>query len=276
MPELPEVETIVAGLRPLLTGETITTVSYCDWPATLGGDEPAAFCAALAGAQVTGVTRRAKYILVGLTGDRLLAVHLRMTGGLVFHTAPAPPAKSTRLIFDLASGAQLHFTDTRKFGRVRLLDADAGTAFLSSLGPEPLPDTFTVDHFRARLHGRRGRLKPTLLDQRVLVGLGNIYVDEALYRSRLHPQTAVHTLDAAATARLYAAIRAVLGQAIANRGTSFSDYRDALGEKGGNQLRLQVYGRKDEPCLECGAPIERIVVGGRGTHYCPRCQPLAG
>ncbi len=272
MPELPEVETIVRGLRPLLTGRTIRGVSHADWPATLAGYPPAAFAAIVTGEPILGVERRAKYILIPLGSGRVLTIHLRMTGSLVHHAAPIAPSKATRLVVDLADGGQVHFTDARKFGRVRLLDPAAVAVFLDSLGPEPLPDDFTLDRFRARLQGRRGLLKPTLLDQRVLAGLGNIYVDEALYRSRLHPQRSVATLDAGDTARLYEAIRAVLAQGIANHGTTISDYRDARGEAGSNQRQLHAYGQTDQPCGRCGTPIARIVVGGRGTHFCPQCQ----
>ena len=276
MPELPEVETIVRGLRPLLTGQTIAGVSHSDWPATLAGYPPAAFAAAVTGEPIQGVDRRAKYILIVLGSGRVLTVHLRMTGGLVHHAGPVAPGKATRLVLDLAAGGQVHFTDARKFGRVRLLDPDALPAFFESLGPEPLPDEFTLDRFRARLHGRRGLIKPTLLDQRVLAGLGNIYADEALYRSRLHPQRSVATLDADDTARLYEAVRFVLTQGIANRGTTISDYRDAQGEQGSNQRQLHAYGQTDQPCDRCGTPIARIVVGGRGTHFCPQCQVPPG
>ena len=276
MPELPEVETIVVGLRPLLQGQTISGVSHCDWPPTLAGYDPRAFCATLAGEEIVDVGRRAKYILLTLGSGRMLTVHLRMTGGLVYREAPAPPAKATRLIFDLAGGGQLHFTDARKFGRVRLLAPPEVPEFLDALGPEPLPDDFTLDRFQALLRGRRGQLKPTLLDQRFLAGLGNIYADEALFRSRLHPQRPIHTLTEEETARLYEAVRTVLQQGITNRGTTLSDYRDARGEKGNNQEQLFAYGQTGQPCARCGTPIERIVVGGWGTHFCPKCQGITG
>jgi len=276
MPELPEVETIVRGLQPLLAGQTIAGMAHCDWPPTLAGYDPAAFGATLAGEPIAGVRRRAKYILVLLGSGRALAIHLRMTGGLTYQPQAQPPGKSTRLILDLAGGSQLHFTDTRKFGRVRLLAPDALGAFLESLGPEPLLDDFTLERFRERLQRRRGQLKPALLDQRVFVGLGNIYADEALYRSQIHPLRAIPTLTPDETARLYNAVREVLAQGIANRGTSISDYRDARGEPGSNQEQLLAYGQTGHPCSRCGAPIERTVVGGRGTHFCPRCQPLPG
>jgi formamidopyrimidine-DNA glycosylase len=190
----------------------------------------------------------------------------------------------TRAIFEL-DGGRLRFTDTRKFGRIWLTEGAEAEAVLGDLGPEPLADDFTLADFTARLRGRRGRIKPLLLDQRFLAGLGNIYADEALHRAGIHPLRQANSLtDPSAggsragdeVARLYAAIRDVLAAGVANRGTSlgdFSDYLDAQGQQGGHQRYLLAYGRAGEPCVKCGTPIERIVVGGRSTHVCPRCQP---
>jgi formamidopyrimidine-DNA glycosylase len=275
MPELPEVETIVRDLRPRLTGRTIAAVSHSDWPSTVAPLDPDHFRRTLEGETITGVTRRAKFILLHLGSGRVLAVHLRMTGALTFYPAPHPAGKTTRLIFTLDGGAELHFSDARKFGRVRLLTADEVPGFLAGLGPEPLPDDFTLERFQALLAGRRGLLKPMLLNQRVLAGVGNIYADEALFRARLHPLRQVNTLTADEIARLYHAVRAVLEQGITNRGTSVSDYRDGSGEKGSNQTMLNAYGRRDQPCPRCGTPIARLVVGGRGTHVCPNCQQVS-
>jgi formamidopyrimidine-DNA glycosylase len=274
MPELPEVETIVRDLRPKLVGRTITGVSHADWPNTVAPLDPAVFRATVVGETILEVTRRAKYILLQLSSDRVLAVHLRMTGALTYVPTPQPAGKTTRLIFKLDNGAELHFTDARKFGKVRLLSPDEVPAFLDSLGPEPLPDDFTLDRFRGLLAGRRAQLKPLLLNQRVLAGLGNIYADEALFLARIHPQRLASSLTEEETARLYHAIRQVLTQGIANRGTTISDYRDASGEKGNNQEALNAYGQRDQPCPRCGTPIVRLVVGGRGTHICPQCQEL--
>ncbi len=261
-------------LRPKLVGRTITGVSYCDWPKTIAPLETAYFCATVGGETILEVTRRAKYILMQLSSERVLAVHLRMTGALTYHPAPQPAGKATRLIFKLDNGAELHFTDARKFGKVRLLSPDELPAFLDSMGPEPLPDDFTPDRFRGLLAGRRAQLKPLLLNQRVLAGLGNIYADESLFLARLHPLRLAASLTADETERLYHAIRHVLTQGIANRGTTISDYRDASGDKGHNQEALNAYGQRDQPCPRCGTPIVRLVVGGRGTHICPTCQAL--
>ena len=276
MPELPEVETIVRDLRPKLVGRTIVGVSHCDWPNTIAPLDAATFCATLRGETILDVTRRAKYILLQLSSDRVLAVHLRMTGALTTVPTPRPAGKATRLIFQLDNGAELHFTDARKFGKVRLLTPDELPAFLARLGPEPLPDDFTLDRFRALLAGRRAQLKPLLLNQRVLAGLGNIYADEALFLARIHPLRTAASLTADESERLYDAIRHVLTQGIANRGTTISDYRDGSGDKGRNQEALNAYGQRDQPCPRCGTPIIRLVVGGRGTHICPTCQALVG
>ena len=275
MPELPEVETIVRDLRPLLVGRTIVAVTHADWPNTIAPLAPDAFAAAVSGEQITDVTRRAKYILLHLASGRVLSVHLRMTGALTFRATPQPPGRATRLIFTLTGPAELHFTDARKFGKVRLLEPGERIAFETALGPEPLPDDFTVARFAALLAGRRAQLKPLLLNQAVLAGLGNIYADEALWQARLHPLRLAAGLTPDEIARLYTAIRAVLQQGLANRGTSVDTYRDARGEKGRNQEALAAYGRRDQPCPRCGTPIVRLVVGGRGTHICPRCQVLA-
>jgi formamidopyrimidine-DNA glycosylase len=274
MPELPEVETIVRDLRPKLVGRTITGVRHCDWPKTVAPLDPAYFCAALGGETVLDVTRRAKYILLHLSSGRVLAIHLRMTGALTYDPVPHPAGKATRLIFTLDDDGELHFTDARKFGKVRLLTPDEVPAFLDSLGPEPLPDDFTLARFRALLAGRRAQLKPLLLNQRVLAGLGNIYADEALFLARIHPLRVAASLTEDESERLYHAVRQVLTQGIANRGTTISDYRDGSGDKGRNQEALNAYGQRDQPCPRCGTPIVRLVVGGRGTHICPHCQQL--
>src|SRR5690349_19839236 len=210
MPELPEVETIVRDLRPLVVGRTIRDVPYCDWPPTVAPLAPEIFCRTLAGEMIEEATRRAKYILLSLSSGRVLAVHLRMTGALTYYPAPHPPGKTTRLVFTLDNGAELHFSDSRKFGRVRLLAPDEVPELLAMLGPEPLPDDFTLDRFRALLAGRRAQLKPLLLNQRVLAGLGNIYADEALFLARLHPVRQAASLTPAETERLYHAVRHVL------------------------------------------------------------------
>jgi formamidopyrimidine-DNA glycosylase len=270
MPELPEVETVARGLREPLVGRTILGVMV-HWPRTIAYPSLDEFRAQVAGRQVRSVGRRGKYVVIGLDRGYLL-IHLKMSGRLRVVPKKEPPDKHTHTLFDLDDGRQLRFQDTRKFGRVYLVDeAELVTA---ELGPEPLADDFSLDEFRRMLAGRSGRLKPLLLNQQFLAGLGNIYADEALFAARLHPLRKADSLTDEEQEHLYEAIRTVLGLAVANRGTTLDDqgYTDANGQAGANQGRIAVYGRTGQPCGECDTPIKRIVLGGRSTHFCPQCQ----
>jgi formamidopyrimidine-DNA glycosylase len=273
MPELPEVETVVRGLRAPLIGRTITGATV-DWPRSVAfPKEPAdAFTRRIVGRRVVSVTRRGKYVVVELDRGSLL-IHLKMSGRLQIRPAGEPPDRHTRAVFELDDGWQLCFQDARKFGRMYLVDDPAQVT--RGLGPEPLAADFTLDSFRRLLAGRSGRLKPLLLNQAFLAGLGNIYADEALFAAHLHPLRHANSLLAEEQARLYESIRAVLSRAIAGRGTTLEDhgYTDTVGQAGTYQEQIAVYGRKGEPCPRCAAPIERIVIGGRSSHFCPRCQP---
>jgi formamidopyrimidine-DNA glycosylase len=226
----------------------------------------------LPGRSVVDVSRRGKFLVVSLSDSSYLLIHLRMSGQLRVEPASCSPDDYARLILQLSDGRQLVFSDTRKFGRV-YWTRDLG-AVVGDLGPEPLAESFALRDFNAALARRRGALKPLLLNQRFLAGLGNIYADEALFVARLHPLRKADSLTAEEVARLYQAIRTVLGQAIDSRGTTLDDkrYLDAEGWPGSYGERLRVYRRVGEPCLRCGEPIERIVVAGRGTHVCPGCQ----
>ena len=281
MPELPEVETVVRTLRPHLVGKQIVAVSHLDWPSTVQPMPPDLFREAVRGATVAAVSRRAKYILIGLQGGGSLVGHLRMTGQLVYHATPTTPGRFTRLVLDLDDGGQLHFDDMRKFGRLRYVAADERLEdALPDLGPEPLAENFTAADFSQLVSAKLARranpvLKTILLDQSFLSGLGNIYADEALHLSGLHPLRTLRSLDEQESGRLYVAIRQVLNDSLTNNGTSFSDYRDGLGNKGSNQDFLHVYHRTGQPCHVCGTPVEKVVVGGRSTHFCPQCQPAA-
>lgn len=272
MPELPEVETIVRDLRPDLEGRAILAAAV-DWPRTVATSTVEAFQRRIAKQRVETVARRGKYVTIQLSGGDWLLIHLKMTGHLQLMSGDAPPGKHVRAVFHLDDGRQLWFRDARKFGRLHLTD-DPYVA-MGDLGPEPLADDFTLQAFTARLRRRRGRLKPLLLNQRFIAGMGNIYADEVLFAARLHPQRSANTLSDDQVADLYHAIRRVLQQGIENRGTTLSDrgYRDARGEPGSNQAYVRVYGRAGEPCLQCGTPVQRIVLSGRSAHFCPRCQP---
>jgi formamidopyrimidine-DNA glycosylase len=272
MPELPEVETVARILRGRIVGETIADVQV-NWERTIEGWEVSAFRETLRGRTITGIGRRGKYILIEVPPQWLI-VHLRMTGRLCDCSVRDDPLLSDKHVhvsLRFASGRVLYFWDLRKFGRFWLVDNPQ--AVVGDLGPEPLDEGFSAAEFVRLLMARRRQLKPALLDQRFLAGLGNIYVDEALWQAQLHPLRRTHTLTQGEAARLYTSIRRVLRDALAHDGTTLRDYRTPCNEPGQHQYMLAVYGRQGEPCPRCGGSIERIVVGQRGTHYCPRCQP---
>ncbi|MCC6627658.1 MAG: bifunctional DNA-formamidopyrimidine glycosylase/DNA-(apurinic or apyrimidinic site) lyase [Chloroflexi bacterium] len=274
MPELPEVEITVRGLAALLPGRRIASVSQLDWERMLGGAPAAAFAAALTGATVTGVDRRAKLVIVRLDGDRALIIHRKMTGNLLYYPEPTPPAPHTHAVLHFADGAEVHYVDPRKFGRLRFCaDPTATAAVLMGLGPEPLGPDLTADALGAQLARRGIPIKTALLDQGVIAGLGNIYADEALFLAGIHPLTPANALTPAARDRLIVAIRQVLTEAIGEGGTTFSAHRGALGEAGAYWERRRVYQRAGWPCPVCGTPIVRQVLGQRSTHFCPTCQP---
>jgi formamidopyrimidine-DNA glycosylase len=282
MPELPEVETIARDLRGLVVGATITD-GHFDWPRTIAGVPPDEFADWVAGRRIEAVGRRAKFVLLELSGELALTIQLKMTGQVFVTPADAPLDRHVRVVLDLADGRQLRFRDMRKFGRVgvyrreadgRLVPPAAAVGDLFGRhGPEPLSDAFTLRAFRARLRRRKGRLKPLLLDQSFLAGVGNIYADEALWRARLHPLRRAEGLRPPDEARLYRAIRDVLVEAIERRGSSVDDYTAPDGD-GTMQERLAVYQRTGLPCLRDGHPIRRIVIGARSTHFCSFCQRL--
>ncbi len=274
MPELPEVETVRRSLEAGLVGRHIAEVTRIAWARTIAEPSQELFRELLRNRLVRGIDRRGKYLIIHLDRDDALVVHLRMTGRLTLQNAQAEPDAHTHVVLRLDDGRQLVFRDTRKFGRIWLLDPEGLAVLERRLGPEPLDEALTVEEFRTLLRRRKGRLKPLLLDQKLIAGLGNIYVDEALWSAKLHPLRIVPSLDDDDVDRLYSGIRTVLEAAIRNRGTSFSDYRDALDQPGDNQKFLQVYKHAGSPCPRCGTPIERTVVAQRGTHYCPACQRL--
>ncbi|MFZ5633019.1 MAG: bifunctional DNA-formamidopyrimidine glycosylase/DNA-(apurinic or apyrimidinic site) lyase [Bacillota bacterium] len=273
MPELPEVETVKRTLEERITGLTITEVVLI-LPKIVRSPSPGEFIKNLNGQKIKKLGRRGKYLLIHLGGNLTLVIHLRMTGRLVYSPPGTPPSKYTHAIFKLSSGFTLLFSDMRQFGRMALvetgeLDTWAG---LKSLGIEPFSENFTRDFLKKELKRRRTKIKPLLLDQTFIAGLGNIYADEALHRARINPEKSAANLTPREVARLYLAIREVLEEGIANRGTSFRDYVDGMGQSGSNQESLKVYGREGKPCLDCGKPVTRIRLGGRSTYYCPGCQ----
>jgi len=269
MPELPEVETIVRGLREPLVGRQFTGVRV-GWENLVARPSVEGFERGLVGQRILGLKRRGKYLVFALSGEGSLIVHLRMTGRLSIKNSDDGLDKHDHLIFELDDGRELRFNNVRKLGRVYLVDDE--DEIVGKLGPEPLGDDFTLADFAALLSGRRGKIKPLLLNQRFIAGVGNIYADEALFAALIHPERRADTLTTEEIENLYCAIRQVLAQGIANRGTTLSDYLDAEGRKGRNQEYLRVFRRASQPCPRCEMTIERTVVGGRGTYFCPRCQ----
>jgi formamidopyrimidine-DNA glycosylase len=271
MPELPEVETVASDLRGQIIGRCFRE-AHILWSRTLAAPQESQLEDRLAGRCVIDVGRRGKYILIHLDDGQTLIVHLRMTGRLavVDGNSPLLEDKHLRAWFGLKDGAALTFTDSRKFGRIWLVqDIDEVTG---KLGPEPLAWDLEMEAFAARLRRRKVAIKALLLDQTAVAGVGNIYADEALHRAGIHPLRKSSTLSTDELARLYASLREVLNEAIHERGTLLRDYRTPYGEDGYFQNHLRVYGKYGRPCPQCGAPIERIRVTQRSTHFCPRCQ----
>jgi formamidopyrimidine-DNA glycosylase len=275
VPELPEVETVAADLRPELVGRTIVA---CDlrFPAIVRYPDPALFARLVVGRRIEALTRRGKYILHHLDGpqEMVLVVHLGMTGQWRCVEVGAPEPDHLHAVFELDDGRLLRYRDPRRFGRLLLGSAQELVAAraLPRLGPEPIDPAFTAADLYRRLHARRAPVKALLLDQAVVAGVGNIYADEACFRARVRPDRPANTLSRRSVARLREALDSSLRQAIANRGSTVATYRDAWGEVGREQERLQVYGRAGQPCLRCGRPLSLVRLAGRSTVYCRRCQ----
>jgi formamidopyrimidine-DNA glycosylase len=271
MPELPEVETIRLSVEPKLTGRTIREV-IVKHPGMLEGRSTADFIRGIKGKTIGQVERRGKYLLVRLDGDLVLALHLRMTGQLTVEPAERPTAAATYLVIKLDNQTELRFRDQRKFGKAFTFTAGAVPPSLSKLGPEPLAAEFTVAVLTKRLARHKLAVKKALLNQEIIAGIGNIYADEGLFVAGIHPARLTDSLTKSEIEQLYHAIRQVLNEGIKYRGTSIRDYLDGEGKPGSYQDHLRVYGRKGQPCPVCGAPIAKMILGGRGTHFCPLCQ----
>lgn len=275
MPELPEVETVKRTLEEKIVGSRFQGLKVL-MPKIIKADEVDDLAGAISGKRVVRMGRRGKYLLVYLEGSLVLVVHLRMTGQLVHTEAEQELAKHTHVVFNLDNGCQLRFIDQRQFGRIYLVAENALDVIsgLKNMGMEPFDPDFTREYFKKELHNRRTRIKPLLLDQTFIAGIGNIYADEALFRALVHPERPAYSLNQRETARLYQAIKDVLEEGITNRGTSIKDYVDGEGRSGENQHKLRVYGREGQPCQKCKKPIHRIKVGGRSSYFCARCQKI--
>lgn len=272
MPELPEVEVIRRELGPLIIGKMFAEVCL-DAPNTVQYPAPQEFIARLKGRAVEGLKRKGKYLMI-LLDCGVLVVHLRMTGNLVYSPDGKPQeTRFLRATLGFSDGSALHFSDMRRFGRLWLVEDEASLLeqVLKKTGPD-IYEELSREQFVEKLQARnKTRVKALLLDQRFASGMGNIYTDECLFRCGLHPERPVSSICRKESGALYDAIQAVLREGIEHGGTSFRDYRNASGALGEFQARLNVYGRNKETC-RCGAFIERTVVAGRGTYYCPRCQ----
>jgi formamidopyrimidine-DNA glycosylase len=274
MPELPEVETVKRTLNRLVAGKTIEDVEV-RLPRIVRHPEPEEFRRRLIGATIAGVERQGKFLKI-LCPPWTLVSHLRMEGKYRLVQSEEPLEKHTHVIFKFTDGTELRYRDVRQFGTMDLFRAgeEEKSPPLASLGPEPLSDDFTLEWFRETLARRKTKIKALLLNQEYLAGLGNIYVDESLFAAGIHPERPASSLTADEADKLHAAIRRVLAEAVEAGGSSVRSYLNGEGEMGYFQLKIQVYGRKGEPCNRCGHPIRRLVVAGRGTHICEHCQPF--
>jgi formamidopyrimidine-DNA glycosylase len=268
LPELPEVETIRAQLAPRLEGRTLARVEILD-PRLTRPYDLFEVTEELEGDLVIAVERRGKYLLLRLESGLALVVHLRMTGGFGF-----APTSHERAVLELDDGSRLVYRDVRRFGTWLVLeDGDLDPYLAGKNGPEPLGSRFTSTWLDAQLARRRAPLKAVLLDQRVVAGLGNIYADEALWRARVSPLRPANELTPDEVGRVHRGIRAALRAGIARQGSTLRDYATPDGAAGSMQEEFRVYGRDGQPCSRCRTPIAKARTGGRGTWFCPRCQP---
>ena len=303
MPELPEVQTIVNDLNKKVAGCRIIG-AWFDWPKMLkdpldqqrnkiAHKHAAVFEKTIKGKKILSVRRRAKNILVSLSGDLMMLIHLKMTGHLLVgrwkvekkKVIPLEPKEIVEdpynqyihLIFYLDNGKMLAFSDLRKFGKIILGTKEQIENLLEikKLGPEPLDKSFTIEKFKEALRQARGKkIKQVLMDQEVIAGIGNIYSDDILWTAKIHPFKPGNKLSDKETKDIYTAIKQILTKALKLRGTSISDYRDTAGKEGEYTEERLVYQREDEPCLRCKTKIKRLKVGGRSAHFCPKCQKL--
>jgi len=275
VPELPEVETVRRRLEPYLLGRRFDHVEIAD-PRLTRPHDPAEVAAELQGERVERLDRRGKYLIVRFESGRVLLIHLRMTGNVLCTDGEANGGDPhQRAVITLDNGSDVVYRDVRRFGTWLLVEPDDVDAYLTSrLGDEPLGRRFTVDVLAQRLAGRRAPVKAALLDQRTLAGLGNIYVDEALWRARIHPLRPAGEVEAGEIPELRLAIRKALQAGIRRQGATLRDYLQPDGTRGRMQAEFKVYGRTGEPCERCGTPIEKTRVAGRGTWHCPACQRL--
>ncbi len=275
MPELPEVETVVNGLRPVVVERKIIDIEVRE--KNLIGFPKAdvkKFKDELLNSKITGMDRRGKYIIINLDIKKDMIIHLRMTGKLLVKEVKSFRDKHTHVIFVLDDGQEIRFNNVRKFGRIYLIDPEQPeqAGGYAELGPEPLDENLSVEDFKKLFNNRRGIIKSLLMNQKFVAGIGNIYADEILFLSGIKPNRTADTLTGKEKEKIYENMRDILAKGIKYGGTTFSDYVNAFGEKGSFQVELRVYQREDEKCYECGTNIKKTKIGGRSTYYCPKCQ----
>lgn len=273
MPELPEVETLRRGLAQSLPGTGVRAVRVKE-TRLRRPVRARRLRSRLMTRPILAVQRRSKYLLVEFEGDAYMVVHLGMSGTLTLVEAPTPLESHVHVVFELDDGRELRFRDPRRFGWVDALSRAelASDASFTTLGPEPLSESWRTESLVEAARGRRVPVKSFLMDAKVVVGVGNIYASEALYRAGVHPRRAAGRIAEPRWSKVHGAVREVLREAIENRGTTLRDFHDTAGDDGGNAKALRVYGREGEACLACERPIRRVVQSGRSTYYCPRCQ----
>ncbi|TVY06928.1 DNA-formamidopyrimidine glycosylase [Paenibacillus cremeus] len=275
MPELPEVETVRRTLNQLVIGKTVDRVSVHLKRIIQKPDDTEAFALLLEGETLQMVERRGKFLRF-MFDHYTMVSHLRMEGRYGVYKDDEPMEPHTHVVFHFTDGTELRYKDVRQFGTMHIFpkDQDLTEKPLAKLGLEPLDEAFTFEAFREKLGSKTTKIKPLLLNQEYIVGIGNIYVDESLFLAGIHPEREANTLTKPELVKLYEAIVATLNEAVAAGGSSVKSYVNGQGEIGMFQHQLRVYGRKGEACPTCGHEIEKTVVGGRGTHFCPKCQPM--
>lgn len=267
MPELPEVETIKKELLPYVLGRTITSVDLF-WERIVRQPSVEEFCSRVIGQKITGITRRGKYLFFHLGSGEMLVMHMKMTGSLIIDPSDD---RFSRAIFHFNNGSEMHFWDPRKFG-VMWLDKDE-SAVAAKLGPEPLEENFTADMLEDIVRNRTAPIKPVLLDQSIIAGIGNMYADEALFDAKIHPARPARSLSKKEIKRLHYSIGQVLLKALKEKGASVRNYIRPDGSPGTAHDEFNVAHGVGKDCPRCGTPIKRIVLRGRGTYFCPKCQP---
>ncbi|MBI0121711.1 DNA-formamidopyrimidine glycosylase [Lactobacillus sp. M0398] len=274
MPEMPEVETVRRTLLPLIKGKTIKEVTVW-YPKIITGDAKE-FARQLTGKKIENIDRYAKYLLIRLSNNLTIVSHLRMEGKYRLVKINTKKDKHDHVQIVFQDNSALRYNDVRKFGRMQLIKTgtEREKTGIGKLGVEPNSAAFTVSYLQNGLARKKKNIKNTLLDQSIVAGLGNIYVDEVLWETKIHPLSQANTIPAEKISQLHDNINSLIELAIAERGTTIHTYLDANGKTGGFQKMLQVYGHKGEPCVRCGTPLEKIKVNGRGTTFCPKCQVI--